>query len=84
MTGIWLVRPMNTVAVDRPRREIRDVSMPNLIRILRERDSIYFAFSIRVENADLNFGGMSREQSKIGSLAVPRGSARIGRTFPDS
>src|SRR3982750_727480 len=69
---VW---PMYPIAVDCSGRHPGQVSVPDLIRIFRQFNSLNFPLR-RIEQAHLNLGGVGREQCKIGSLPIPRGATR--------
>lgn len=75
------VRPMDAVAIDRPRPRIRQVAVPDLVGVLRQYDPLQFAPPVLVEQAEFDLGGMSGEQREIHPQAVPGCAQRKGKTF---
>ena len=76
------VRAMNTVAVDGAGSNVGEITMPDLVRVLRQRDAVDFLF-VRVEDTNLNLCGVSGKKSKIGALAVPSCATRMRQTLSD-
>jgi len=83
VTRLRLITTVDAVSVNSGRSNVRQVTVPNLVGVLRERDSLEFTFASLVEQAQLDFGSVSREESEICTLAVPRCAARMRQTLLD-
>ena len=75
---------MHAIAVDRAGPRIGQVAVPDLVGVFGQLDALDLALACGVEQADLDFGGVGREQREIDALAVPGGAERIGQTFKES
>ena len=77
LTRLRLIRSVDAVAVNSGRSNVRQITVPNLLGVLRECDSLEFTFASLVEQAQLDFSGVSRKESEVCTLAVPRCAARM-------
>ena len=75
---------MHAIAVDLARSQLRQITVPDLIRFLRQRDAVRFALRVRrIEQAQLNLGRVLREEREVNAAAVevaPSGEGRPGQT----
>ena len=71
MAGVRLVRTVDAIAVDQTGTRGRQVAMPDLIGIFRQLDALELGLAIRVEQAQLDLGGVRLEQRKIDAEPVP-------------
>jgi len=80
-----LVRPVNSIAIDLARPRIRQVSMPDLMCLLGQRDPMRFALrSARLEQTQLNPGRVLGEDREI-DATLPAGRTEGRRiTRPDA
>ena len=76
-----LVRAVHAIAVDRARPRIGQVTMPDLVSVLRQGDALDLAPAALLEQAELDLGGVGREQGKVDAEPVPGGAERIGEAF---
>lgn len=67
---------MDTVSVNSGRSNVRQITVPDLIGVLGKCDSLEFTFASLVEQAQLDFGGVSRKESEVCTLAVGRPTLR--------
>ena len=81
MTGRRLVRPVHAIAVQRRRTDAGHVAVPDLVGVLGQLDPLQLAVARRVEQADLDLGGVGGEQAEVDPLAVPGGAAGKRRSF---
>jgi hypothetical protein len=58
--------------------------VPDLVRILRQRDALEFLLPRLVEETNLNFGGMGGEHTKVRPGTVPSRSTWMRTAFLDS
>ena len=58
--------------------------MPDLIGVLRQLDALEFGLAIGIKQAQLNLGGVRREDREIDSQPVPGGAQGEGKTFTDT
>ncbi len=84
VAGGRLVGAMDAVTVDRARSRIRQIAVPDLVGVLRQHDALDLALAGGVEQAELDFCRMRREQGEIDAQAIPRGAERMGQTFRES
>jgi len=76
---------VNSVAVQLPWRNVRQISVPYLVGVLRQCDASGFLLSIHgVEQTQFDFGGIFGEQRKVYARAIPRSAERIGTSWTDS
>ena len=76
-----LVGTVHAVAVDRARPCIGQVTVPDLVGVLRQGDALDLAPAALLEQAELDLGGVGREQGKVDAQTVPGGAERIGEAF---
>jgi hypothetical protein len=76
-----LVGTVHAVAVNRARPCIGQVSVPDLVGVLRQGDALDLAPAALLEQAELDLGGVGREQGKVDAQTVPGGAERIGEAF---
>jgi hypothetical protein len=50
--------------------------MPNLVSIFRQLDPLEFVNSLKIKQAQLDLGGMSREQREVHAQTIPCRSQR--------
>ena len=81
MAGRRLVGAVHAIAVDRARPRIGQVTVPDLVGILRQGDALDLAPAALVEQAELDLGGVGREQGEVDAQPVPGGAKRIGEAF---
>jgi hypothetical protein len=55
--------------------------VPNLVGVFRECDALKFTFTSLVEQAQLDFGRVSREEGEVCALAVPCCATRMRQTL---
>src|SRR6185312_7041567 len=83
VSGIGFVGAMNAIPIDGPRNHLRQVSMPDLVRIFWQRNSLNFLFPSRAEKTNLYLSGVLGKKRKICTFTIPSCSSRKRRTFPD-
>ena len=83
VTLLGLIRAVNPVAVQQARACLRQIAMPDLVGAFLERNALDFAPPALVEQAQLDFLGILREQGEIDPLAVPVRTPRMGAPRPD-
>src|SRR3954449_4072964 len=71
---LWLVWPMYTIPVNCSGSDVGKIPVPDLVRIFRQFDSLYFSL-LGIKEANFNLRGMRREQGEIGPTAVPGSAA---------
>src|SRR4030095_4658423 len=83
MTRAGFVRTGHTIAVAQPRAGLREVAVPDLVVAFLEPDARELAIAVGVvEQAELDAGGVLREQGEVDSRPVPRRTQRIGGSRP--
>jgi hypothetical protein len=55
--------------------------MPRLVRIFRQLATVDLCLSVLVEKANLDLGCVIGKDREVGAFAVPRGAARMGKSF---
>ena len=81
VTNFRLIRAVDAVSINGCRSDLRQITVPNLIGVFRECDSLKLPFASLIEQTEFHFGRVSREESEIGALAVPRSTTRMWQTF---
>src|SRR4029453_105700 len=77
--------PVHAVAVELPGPHVGETRVPHEAVSFGERDACRFARVIRpVEQAELDRGGMLREEREVHPLAIPGGTERVGAAGPDA
>ncbi len=82
VAGVGLVRAVHAVAVALARPRVGQVAVPDLVRHLRKLDAL--GLLVVVEQAELDPGGVGREDRKIGAPSVPGGAQGIRPARPDA
>ena len=65
------VRSVDPVAVNRSGPDVRHPAVPDLVRVLRQLDALGLAIAASIEEADLDFGRVGREEGEVDAFAVP-------------
>src|SRR5271166_2948467 len=84
VSGLRLVRAMDTIAIDLAWPDLRQPPMKDLIRVFRQHHSLKFGLALSIEQANFSLGGMGGEESEVHSLAIPMSAKRIGRAFANA
>ncbi len=79
---LGLIRSGNAVAVQRARPQARNVAMPDLIGVFRQRQAFDFALSRRIEQTHFDFFSVFGKEGEIDPLAVPCRTERIRFAWP--
>ena len=79
-----IVGAMNAIAVELPRANVRQIAMPNLVRVFRQADPRGLLSPGFVEQTEVHPFGIFREQGEIHAHPVPFGATRIGCSRPDA
>ena len=82
MSGGRVIRPVHAIAVELVGPRLRQIAVPHLVRVFRKRDARLLGLPGPVEQAQLDFFGMRREQREIDALAVPARAERIRQPGP--
>ena len=83
MAFLRAIGPMHAVAVHHAGARLRQVTVPDLVGALGQRDALPFASPAFVEDAQLDLLRVLRKEREIDALAVPGCAARIGVAGPD-
>src|SRR5688500_1962101 len=79
------IRSMYAIAVQLPGADVRQVAVPDHVRLLRKRDGERLDLSIhRVEQAQLHARRVFREDGEVDADAVPGGAERVRPAGPDA
>ena len=79
--GIGAVHP---VAVDLPGLDVRQIAVPDAVGVLRQGDPLQLPVTRTVEQAQVDAGGIGREQGEVDAVAVPGRPQGILASGPDS
>src|SRR5205823_3380383 len=60
------------------------VAVPDFVRVFRQLDARDLLLAVLVEQADLDFGRVRREEREVHAFAVPRRATRVGRPLSDA
>ena len=82
-TGLRIVGPVNAIAVKQPRSCVRQVTMPDLIGLLAQRNALDLAAAFRVEQAQLDTFGVLGKQPEVHAFPVPGRAQRVRPARPD-
>src|SRR5688572_21238270 len=82
MSCIRLVWPVHAVTVDGAGADVAHVSVPDLVRKLRKDDALAFGLAVRIEQAELDLRGVSREEREVRPGPVPHRATRKGHAAP--
>ncbi|MCY1352256.1 hypothetical protein D9M69_385450 [compost metagenome] len=82
--GVGLEGTVHPVTVDLPRVGIGQVAMPDLVGVFGQVDALQLGFAAGIEQAQLDLGGVGREQREIDPQAVPGGAQRKGMPLADA
>ena len=79
MAVLRLVRAIGAITVDQPGARIGQIAVPDLVGAFRHLEALDLAPSRRIEQAELEPGGVGGKDGEIGAEPVPGGAQRIGR-----
>ena len=79
-----LVGTVHPVAVEGPGAQALDVTVPDLVRAAGEADALGFPAPVRVEQAEVDGGGVGREEREVHPLAIPGRAQRQGLAIIDA
>ncbi len=82
VAGSGVVGAVHPVAVELAGARLGQITVPHLVGVFRERDAGLFVLPRAVEQAQLHFVGVRREQRKIDPLPIPGRAERIGLARP--
>ena len=83
MPLVGVIGPVRAIAVDRPRPEVGHVAVPDLVPVLGQLDARRLRLARRIEQAQLDLGGVRGEQREIDPFTVPEGPLRVREAFLD-
>ena len=81
VTGSRLIRSMDAVAIHGSRPRIGQIAVPDLVGIFRQNHPLQLAPAVPIEQAQLDLGGVSGEESEVHSQAIPGSAQGKGKTF---
>ena len=76
-----LIRSVDAISIDGGRSNVRQITVPDLVGVFRQYDAFEFAFASLVEQAQLDFGRVSRKEGEVCTFAVPCCAARMRQTL---
>ena len=71
VAGVRLVRSVDTIAVDGAGPEPLDVAVPDFVAEFGKRDPLHLGASRGVEEAELDFRGVRREEAEVDARFRP-------------
>ena len=78
-----LERPVDAITIELAGQHVGQVGVPDFIRVLLQRDPLRFLARVGgVEEAQLDLGGMLREQGEIDPRTVPGGAEGVRVSRP--
>lgn len=75
---------MHPEAIEQPRVHIRNVAVPETIRVRRQREALEFLLAVRIEETHFDAGGLGGKAREIRALAVPEGAVFRGGALLDA
>ena len=82
VAALGFIGPVDAVAVQLAWAQVRQVAVPDLVRVLGQRHPRRLAPTAGIEKAQLDPLGVHREQREVDAAAVPVGAERIRRAGP--
>ena len=79
----WFVRAMHAVSIKQAGTRFWQVTVPDLIGLLAQRNAVNFTPPELIEEAELNLLGGLRKKGEINTFSVPGGPKWIRSTGPD-
>ena len=76
MARLGRVGPVRAQPVELAGPQVGEVAVPDLVGELRQRDAVGLAPALGVEEAELDPGGVGREDRDVHAGAVPGGAER--------
>ena len=83
MTLFRAIGSIDAIPIEQPGPRFRQIAMPDQIIVFHERDALDFPPPLRIEDAELDFLRVLREQREIDAFSVPRRSTRVRPPCPD-
>ena len=77
VAGRGFVGSMDAVTVEQARVGLRQIAVPHLVGVFRQREARDLPPTLPVEQAQLDFGGIRREQGEVHPAAVPGRAERM-------
>src|SRR5206468_10702944 len=77
------IRTVNAIAVQESRPRFRQIAVPDPVGALGKRKALELAATARIEDGQLDGGGMRRMQREVNALAVPCCAERVRTAWPD-
>jgi hypothetical protein len=78
-----IVGAVDPIAIELAGAHIREVAVPDLVRVFRQRHPVGLALAFRIEEAEFDLLGVRGEQREIDAAAVPGRAKRIGQAWLD-
>ena len=84
VSGFRLIWPVHAIAVDGAGPKVFDVAVPDFVGEFRKVNAFDFDAPGIVEQAQLDPGGVGREQAEVDAAAVARGALRLRTPCADA
>ena len=75
------VFPVHPIAIYGAGPRIRQITVPNLVGVLRQRDALELALAAGIEQAQLDASRVRGEQREVDTETVPRRAQRVRQSF---
>src|SRR5450631_964795 len=69
--GLRVIGPVHAIPVELAGLSVGQITVPDILRALRQSDAVELALSGRIEQAKLDLLGGAREQREVRAAAVP-------------
>src|ERR1700704_3624261 len=84
MVFVRLVGTIGAITVDQAGARIGQIAVPDLVGVFRHLEALDLAPPRRVEQAELELGGVSGKDGEVDAESVPGGAQRIWRAGQQS
>ena len=84
MAVFRLVGAIDAITVDLPGMGVRQIAVEGLVGVLGQLDTLQLDLACGIEQAQLDLGGIGREQGKVDAQAIPGGPKGEGQPFADA
>src|SRR5262245_51144597 len=78
--ALRLIRAVDPIAVELPRRHVVEITVPDVFGALRQLDALDLATAVAVEQAKHHLFSIRRKQRKIRAPPIPAGAKRVRQT----
>lgn len=79
-----IVRTVNPKPVELPRPDVRQITVPDLVRVFRQDNARDFLFAVLTEEAEFHPLCVLREQREVHAHSVPACTERVRHARPNA